>query len=113
MNVVDEYLAKITEPQKTVLLKVTGIVKAIAPNAVAVITYGMPGFEYNGKYLVSFGVFKDHMSIFPGSGSLEKYKASLAGFKTSKGTIQFTAEKPLPTNIIENIVKYRISEIDQ
>lgn len=113
MNVVDEYIAKLAEPQKTELSKIATLVKNTAPDSKQVITYGMPGFKYNNKYLISFGVFKDHMSIFPGAGAIEFYKNDLAGYKISKGTVQFTSEKPIPKKLFEDIVKYRVSEIDK
>lgn len=113
MNIVDEYMAKLAEPQKTELSKLTDLVKNIAPDAKQVITYGMPGFKYKNKYLISFGVFKNHMSIFPGAGAIDYYNAELAEYKISKGTIQFTAEKPISKDLFENIVKHRINEIDK
>lgn len=112
MNVVDEYIAKLAEPQKTELSKIATLVKNTAPDSKQVITYGMPGFKYNNKYLISFGVFKDHMSIFPGAGAIEHYIDDLVNYKTSKGTIQFTPENPISKKLLMNIVKYRISEID-
>jgi uncharacterized protein YdhG (YjbR/CyaY superfamily) len=64
----------------------------------------MPGFKYKKKYLLTFAVFKDHMSIFPGSAPIEELKDKLGNYKLSRGTIQFTSESPLPDSLLEEIV---------
>ena len=73
----------------------------------------MPGFKYNGKYLVAFSIFKDHLSLFPTSGPIESLKDKLADFKTSKGGIQFTPQKPIPESLIKEILLTRVAEIQQ
>lgn len=113
MNVVDEYITKLDEPQKSEISRLVLLVQKIAPEAMQVITYGMPGYKYKNKYLISIGVFKDHMSIYPGSGAIDCYKNELTKHKTSKGTIQFTIDNPLPQKLFEKIVKYRIDEINR
>lgn len=112
MNVVDEYLINLAAPQKLALTNVRRIITQTVPDAEAVFTYGMPGYKYKGKYLISFGVFKDHMSIFPGADAIEAYKDKLAGFKLSKGTIQFTTEQQIPDELIAQIVTHRMHDID-
>ena len=64
----------------------------------------MPVFKVNGKYILGIAAFKDHMSLFPGSEPVEGLKEKLKEFKTSKGTIQFTADKPIPETIVKEIV---------
>ena len=105
MSVIDEYLSTVPPAQSSQLERVRQIIKQQAPNAAEVITYGMPGFKVNGKYLISFGNFKDHMSIFPGADPTHTVKEKLQGYKTSKGTIQFTVDKPLPESLIKEIVQ--------
>lgn len=73
----------------------------------------MPAFKYKSKYLIAFAPFKDHMSMFPGSGSIETLGKKLKGFKISKGTIQFTTENPLPESIIKKLVSERVTEISK
>ena len=111
MKVVDEYIARLNEPQRLALAHVCQIIQQTAPGAEAVITYGMPGFKYKGKYLISFGTFKDHMSIFPGADAIEAHKESLNNFKISKGTIQFTGEHHLPDSLLVSIIEHRMRDI--
>jgi uncharacterized protein YdhG (YjbR/CyaY superfamily) len=104
MSAIDDYLETVQQPQKDVLQHVREVIKQTAPDAVEVITYGMPGFKYNGKYLISFSAFKDHMSIFPGAEPFDSLAERLAPFKRLKGTIQFTLEQPLPDDLLKDIV---------
>lgn len=107
---VDDYLAGIQEPFGTVLLHLRGVIRAAAPDAVEGIGYGIPTYRLNGN-LVHFAAFTNHMSFFPGSTAHnEALKAELAGYKISKGTIQFTPENPLPDDLVTRIVKLRIAE---
>ncbi len=112
MLTIDEYLSKVEIAQKTELEKVRNTVKRAIPDAQEVITYGMPGFKYKGKYLIAFAPFRNHLSIFPGSEAVEAFKNKLSGYRTFKGTIQFTVDNPIPEDIIKEIVLYRIKEIN-
>lgn len=111
MSEIDDYLAKISSPQKDELERVRQIVKRSCPEAEEVISYGMPAFKYRGKYLVGFAAFKNHMSLFPTPGPIAAIKDKLEDFNTSKGTIQFTVESPIPESIIKEIIKHRINNI--
>src|SRR5579863_6078128 len=105
MSVIDDYLDKVNDPEKAELKKIRSIVKKIVPEAQEVITYGMPGYNYKGKYLLAFCVFKDHLGLFPTSGPIESLKDKLTDFKTSKGGIQFTPFKPLPESLVKDIIR--------
>src|SRR5687768_7626930 len=109
MATIDEYLKHVTPPQKTEFERIRKIVKSLVPESEETITYGIPTFKYKGKYLIYFGAFKNHMSIFPGAPLSLKQK--LKGYKLLKGTIQFTEENPLPASIIRELVKNRLTEI--
>lgn len=104
----DSYLALQPEKVRDVLEKLRQTIKSSAPEAEEVISYGLPAFRYHGM-LVYFAAFKNHCSFFPGS-IVEKMKNELKNYKTSKGTIQFTAEKPLPTALVKKIIKARVKE---
>jgi uncharacterized protein YdhG (YjbR/CyaY superfamily) len=112
MSTIDDYLINIESLQKTELEKVRNAVKKAVPEAQEVITYGMPGFKYKGKYLIAFAPFKDHLSIFPGTEAVEAFKNKLSGYKTSKGTIQFTVDNPIPEDIIIDICQFRAQDIN-
>ena len=113
MSVIDDYLGKYSGPEKLELEKIRSIVNEIVPEAQEVITYGMPGFKYKGKYLVAFSIFKDHLGLFPTSGPIEALKDKLTDFKTSKGGIQFTPQKPIPKSLIKEILLARVTQIQQ
>lgn len=104
----DSYLALQPEKARDVLEKLRQTIKSSAPEAEEVISYGLPAFRYHGM-LVYFAAFKNHCSFFPGS-IVEKMKNELKNYKTSKGTIQFTAEKPLPAALVKKIIKARVKE---
>jgi uncharacterized protein YdhG (YjbR/CyaY superfamily) len=106
---VDEYLAALPEEVRTVLIKLRKTIKSTAPKAEEAISYGMPAYKNHGA-LVYFAAFKNHCSFFPGSSQVVKLYDELKSFKTAKGTIQFTIDKPLPVTIVKNIVKARMKE---
>ncbi len=106
---VDEYLAGLPDEVRAVLAQLRKIIQSTAPKAEEAISYGMPGYKYYGA-LVYFAAFKNHCSFFPGSSQVIKLFEELKSFKTAKGTIQFTIDKPLPATIIKRIVKARMKE---
>ena len=110
---IDATLAALPADQRDALQALRRTIAAAAPAAVEAISYGMPAFRYRGRSLVSYAAFKAHCSFFPMSAELiESHRHELAGFSTSKGTLQFTPEHPIPTNVIERIVLERVAQID-
>lgn len=103
--------AEFKPPQQAEFERIKKLVLDIVPDAEQVVSYGMPTFKYRRKIILHVGAFTDHMSLFPG-GIVEKFAEELKDYKTSKGTIQFTLEKPLPTDVIQKIVHYRKDAID-
>ncbi len=108
---VEEYLAGVPEPARGTLKKVRAAIRSAAPReATEAIWYGMPTFKYNGP-LVAFAAFSNHCSIFPCSSSLlESFKKELKKFSTSKGTIRFPVDKPLPAALVKKLVKARVAQ---
>jgi uncharacterized protein YdhG (YjbR/CyaY superfamily) len=110
-NGIDIYLSKQTKEIQLALDRVRQTVMAIAPDAEQTINYGMPMIRYQDKMLVGFDVFKNHCSLFPCSGStVIVFKESLKKFVTTKGSIHFTIDNPLPLTIIRKITKQRMKE---
>jgi uncharacterized protein YdhG (YjbR/CyaY superfamily) len=106
----DEYLAAVPEPARGILNKIRGVIRSVAPlEATETISYRIPAFKYKGV-LVWFAAFSNHCSLFPGSSVIEAFKNDLKGFSTSKGTIQFPLNKPLPVALVKKLVKARIAE---
>ncbi len=112
MSVIDDYLEEINILQRTELERIRRIVIQRVPDAEEVISYGMPAFKYNGKYLIGFAVFKNHLSLFPTAGPIEALKERLNGFKLSKGTIQFTVDNHISEPMIKKIIDIRIANIE-
>lgn len=110
---IDEYLENVATPtQRVALERIRKITKQLAPDAQESISYGVPTLKYKNKYLIYFGAFKNHMSVFPGSALTAKLQEKLSGFKQHKGTIQFTEDTPLPEAIIKQIVTDRLRTIN-
>lgn len=112
MDKTNAYLATLNEKQRSELERVRDIIKATAPDAEESFGYGMPTLKYKGKYLIGYCAFKEHMSVFPGSEAVELIKQKLTDHKVSKGTIQFTFDKPLSEELIREIVLIRMHAID-
>lgn len=110
---VDEYLAGIPEPAHSMLSKMRAAIRsAVPPGATEVISYGIPAFKHQ-RVLVWFAAFRNHCSLFPTSPVIEEFKNELKGFSTSKGTIQFATDKPLPVALIKKLVKARVAQSRQ
>ena len=106
----DEYLAGLRNDKRRALEKLRKDIKAAAPKAEECISYGIPGFRLNGKLLVSYGAAAKHCAFYPGSIA-QDFTKELKEYDTSgKGTIRFSADKPLPTTLVRKIVKARIAQ---
>lgn len=105
---VDAYLAGLPEQQRAALEKIRAAIKSAAPKAAEGISWGMPGYKHHG-YIGGFAAFKGHLSFFPGS-TLAAFKKDLKGYETTKGSVHFTPEHPLPTALVKKIIKARIKE---
>ena len=110
---VDAYLAGLAPEMRAALEKLRKAIRAVAPKAEETIAYQMPAFKYRGKPLAYFAAFTKHCSFFPASGAIiDAYRDELASYTTSKGTIQFPPNRPLPAALVRKLVKARIAEIE-
>jgi len=109
---VDAYLAGVPEPARSTLTKMRAAIRsAVPPGATETISYGMPAFKHKGV-LVWFAAFSKHCSLFPTASVIEAFQNELKGFSTSKGTIHFPTDKPLPTALVKKLVKTRVAQIE-
>jgi uncharacterized protein YdhG (YjbR/CyaY superfamily) len=109
---VNEYLAGIPEPARSTLKKIRAAIRAVAPKtATETISYGMPMFKYKGM-LAGFAAFSKHCSLFPTVAAMEACRKELKGYQTSKGTIRFALDKPLPAVLVKKLVRARIAKVD-
>src|SRR2546427_9300032 len=107
---VDEYLAGVPEPARNTLKKIRAAIRSAVPaEATEAISYGIPTFKYKGP-LVWFAAFSNHCSLFPTASVIEAFKNELKDFSTSKGTIHFPMDKPLPTALVKKLVKARVAQ---
>jgi len=106
----DEYFTSVPESARSTLNKLRATIRTVAPSgATETISYRIPAFKYNGV-LVWFAAFSNHCSLFPTASVIEAFKNELKGFSTSKGTIHFPTEKPLPSALIKKLVKARVAQ---
>ncbi len=108
---VEDYLAALPKESRAALEKLRKVIRAAAPEATEGISYQMPAFKVHGRSLVAYAAFKDHYSFFPMSVKvIVEHRAELEPFHTSKGTIRFPFDKPLPTALVKKLVKARLEE---
>jgi uncharacterized protein YdhG (YjbR/CyaY superfamily) len=105
----DDYLAAVTEDKRAALQKLRRAIKAAAPTAEECVSYQVPAFRLNGKFLVAYGAATNHCAFYPGS-TVKALKRELKGYDTSKGTIRFPVNRPLPSALVRKLVKLRIEQ---
>lgn len=109
---VEEYLAGLPDKDRAALEKLRKHIRAALPEATEGIAWQMPAFRAHGRWLVGYAAFRDHCSLFPMSaGVVANLAADLAGYTTTKGTIHFTADKPLPAALVKKVVQARLAEV--
>jgi uncharacterized protein YdhG (YjbR/CyaY superfamily) len=107
---VDEYLAGVPQPARGTLEKIRAAIRSAVPaEAVEIISYRMPAFRHKGV-LVWYAAFSGHCSLFPTASVVRMFKDELRGFSTSKGTIQFPTDKPLPAALVRKLVRARVAQ---
>ncbi|MFB3889142.1 MAG: iron chaperone [Candidatus Bathyarchaeia archaeon] len=107
---VDEYIAMFPRNIRDLLQELRRTIREAAPEAQEMISYGVPAFKLQGKGLVYFGGWKSHVGFYVGTSAIEAFKKELSPFKLAKGTIQFPLDKPIPSELVKKIVKFRIKD---
>ena len=106
---IDEYISGFPRATQKLLIQLRAAIKSTAPEAVEVISYGMPAFKLNGM-LVWFAAHTNHIGFYPRASGIEMFKTKLTAYKSAKGSVQFPLGKPLPVTLIKKIVRYRATE---
>lgn len=106
---IDEYISQYPTEIQTLMNMLRATIRAAAPSATEKISWGMATFVLHGN-LVHFAGEKKHLGFHPAPTAIEKFKAELAEYHTSKGTVQFPYNKPLPLELIEKMVQFRVAE---
>lgn len=109
VNSIDDYIENAPAVTQPLLEEMRSIIHKVAPKATERISYGIPTFYLNGN-LVHFAAYKTHIGFYPTSSGISAFKDDLKEYKTSKGTVQFPLNKPLPIALIKRIVKFRVKE---
>lgn len=109
----EEYLSGLADEERSALRAVIDHVASTVPDATEGTSYGMPAFRYRGRPLVGFAAHRAHLGLYPFSPSvLASVADRLEGHSTSKGSIRFSAERPIPDEVLTDLVLGRMREID-
>ncbi|PYV41552.1 MAG: hypothetical protein DMG06_16705 [Acidobacteria bacterium] len=106
---IDEYIKTFPEDVQRILEKIRQTIKKAAPAAEEAISYQIPTFKLNGKYLVYFAAFKNHIGLYPPPPTV--FKKEVSSYEGPKGNLKFPLDKPMPLDLVKRIVKYRVKEI--
>jgi uncharacterized protein YdhG (YjbR/CyaY superfamily) len=107
---VDEYLGQFPPATQDALSQMRALIRASAPDATETISYAMPTFDLNGRHLVHFAGFRNHIGFYPIPSGIEAFQQELAPYKQGKGSVQFPLGQPLPADLIRRIVEFRVEE---
>jgi uncharacterized protein YdhG (YjbR/CyaY superfamily) len=110
LNSIDEYIATFPKDVQKILEELRGTIKAAAPEAGEKISYGIPTFTLDGKYLIYFAGWKHHISIYPVPTGSEAFNKQVSNYVDGKGTLKFPLDKPIPLKLITKIVKYKVAD---
>jgi uncharacterized protein YdhG (YjbR/CyaY superfamily) len=110
VKTVDDFLAALSDDTRGALMKLRKTIKAAVPDAEECISYGIPAFRLGGRFFVGFGASAHHCAFYPGALSPELRKRELKAYDTSRGTIRFQPDKPLPAAMVRTLLKTRAAE---
>jgi uncharacterized protein YdhG (YjbR/CyaY superfamily) len=107
---IDAYIAGFPPETQTFLQEVRALIKASAPAATETISYAIPTFDLNGRHLVHFAGYQEHIGFYPVPSGIEAFAEELKPYRRGKGSVQFPLGQPLPTDLIRRIVEFRVAE---
>ncbi len=109
-DTVDNYIADFPLEVQAILNKIRSLVKKTAPDAAEGIAYGMPGYKMNGKPLVYFAAYKEHIGFYATPTGHAKFAKELSRYKQGKGSVQFPLNQDIPYDLITQIIEFRLAE---
>lgn len=109
IKTVDEFIQNYPPDTQAILQELRRVIHEEAPDATEKIGYGIPTFTLNGN-LVHFSAYEHHIGFYPGAAPIVAFADELKPYETSKGTVRFPIEKPLPMDLIRRIVRYRVEQ---
>jgi uncharacterized protein YdhG (YjbR/CyaY superfamily) len=109
---VDEYLASLPVDQRDLLQGLRERIARLVPDATETISYGMPAFRLDGRFLMSYAGWKSHCSLYPLTDTfMVSHAAEIDGFDRTMGSIHFTARKPLPAPVVDDLIRARVADL--
>ncbi len=109
IQTIDDYIAQFPDEARERMQLLRKVIRDAAPEATEKISWGMPTFVFYGN-LVHFAAHKKHVGFYPGASGVEQFLDKLEEYHTSKGAIQFPMDKPLPLDLIDEIIRFRLEE---
>ena len=110
MTSVNDYISSFPEDTQRILIQIRKIILQEAPDAIESIAYKMPAYKMNGKPLIYFAGFKNHIGLYATPSAHSEFKDVLSGYKQGKGSVQFPINQPVPFDLIRKIVKFKVKE---
>jgi uncharacterized protein YdhG (YjbR/CyaY superfamily) len=110
MNEVDHYISTFPASVQDIMEQIRTVIKTAAPQAEESIAYKMPAYKTNGKPLVYFAGFRNHIGLYATPSGHEQFADELSNYKQGKGSVQFPLNKPIPYDLIRRIVEFRVNE---
>jgi len=108
---IDEYIVEFPKEVQAMLQQIRATIRKVAPKAEEAIKYAIPTFVWNGKNLVHFAAFKNHIGFYPTPTGIDSFKKELSKYKQGKGSVQFPLDEPMPLKLITEIVKLNMARI--
>ena len=110
VNTIDEYIRTFPFAKRSLLIQLHSAIKNAVPDAEEIISYNMPAFKIHKRILVYFACQTNHVGFYPGAGAVMHFQKQLVKYETSKGSIRFPLDEPLPLSLITRIVKFRVQQ---
>jgi len=107
---IDEYIAMFPRDVQAILEELRQAIRDETPEAEETISYGIPTFDLNGRHLVHFAAYKNHVGFYPTSSGISAFRKELSSYEVSKGTVRFPIGEPIPLELVKKIVRYRVKE---
>lgn len=107
---INEYIAEFPQDIQEILEKIRATIRDTVPEAEEAISYQIPTFKLHDKNLVHFSAYKHHIGFYPGPSGVEAFERKLRDYKTAKGSVQFPLSRPIPYDLIREIVHFRVQE---
>jgi uncharacterized protein YdhG (YjbR/CyaY superfamily) len=111
LSTIDEYNKTVPKDVQSVVQDIRQTIRKAAPEAVETISYQMPAFKLNGRFLVSFAAWKHHVAMYPIPSGTEAFKKKISEYKGAKSTVRFPLDEPVPYNLVTQLVTFRVKQV--